>query len=56
MLAYSYRLTGDDWFAGEAQKCYDRIAVDGGGTLDMAPLMGEMLAGLQIAQQRGDLP
>jgi hypothetical protein len=55
MLAYSYRLTGDAWFAREAKICYDRIASDGGPSLDMAPLMGEMLAGIELATQRGDV-
>jgi len=55
MLAYSYRLTGDPWFAQQAKLCYDRIVLGGGPSLDMAPLMGEMLSGIEAATSRGDL-
>ena len=57
MLAYSYRVTHDAWFAQQAQICYDRLGHEKQTTvsLDMAPTMGEMLAGMELARARGDL-
>lgn len=54
MLAYAFRLTDDRWFADQAARCYERIATDGGPSLDMAPLLGEMLAGIELARN-GDI-
>jgi hypothetical protein len=48
MLAYSYRLTGDPWFIQQAKRCYDKLIHSDGIGLDMAPLLGEMLAGLEM--------
>ena len=57
MLAYAYRLTGTRWFAEQAALCHDRLTTDPKATisLDMAPLLGELLAGLELAETRGDL-
>ena len=55
MLAYSYRLTSDPWFAKQARLCYEKIVSTTDLTLDMAPLMGEHLAGLELAIARGDI-
>lgn len=49
MLAYCYRLTGDPWFAQQARQCYDKLIHSDGIGLDMAPLLGELLAGLEAA-------
>ena len=48
MAAYAYRLTADRWYGEQARLCYDRVAESGGTSLDMAPLLGEMLAGLRL--------
>jgi hypothetical protein len=57
MCSYSYRVTGDRWFAEQAQLCYTRLTTDpqASTSLDMAPTMGELLAGLELAKARGDL-
>ena len=55
MAAYSYRVTGDPWFAQQTRIIYDRIATSGGPSLDMAPLLGEMLAGIETARSCGVL-
>jgi len=46
MAAYAYRVTGDVWFEEQARICYRRVVDSGGPSLDMAPLLGELLAGL----------
>lgn len=55
MASYAYRITGDFWFAEQARIVYDRVATSGGPSLDMSPLMGEMLAGIEAAKSHGML-
>jgi len=58
MLAYSYRLTGDAWFARQAMLCYDRhkqAGLSNFASLDMSQSVGELLSGIALARQRGDL-
>jgi len=58
MLAYSYRLTGDAWFAREAHLCYNRhrdLLLGHFTSLDMTQSLGELLSGIELARQRGDL-
>jgi hypothetical protein len=56
MLAYAYRLTGDPWFARQAELCAQKIVGAGGVGLDMAPLLGELLAGIAAGTASADAP
>lgn len=60
MLAYAYRLTGESWFARQAWLCYRRLsdevkAFGSFHSLDMSQTAGELLSGIALARQRGDL-